>query len=94
MENNNQHQKYYCYSLFGDRSPIDMKKLEINGQKVDWNSTVMYLGITLNSKLNFSNHVTKTCNKARRIRFTLYAMLNQHSPLTYQNENNYPHDVY
>lgn len=67
MENYYKHQKYYSYYLW---------RQIINKQEIDWSFTVKYLGIILDSRLNFNNHATQTCDKARRIRAALFSMFN------------------
>lgn len=62
--------------LFGDKTLAYMQELKANEQVVDWTSSVI-LGITLESKFNFNNHVTETYNKARKIGAALYLMLNR-----------------
>jgi hypothetical protein len=67
--------------LFGDKQPDDICPIEVNGVAIEWSSSVKYLGIKLDAKLRFAQHVKETCTKARRIRAALYPMLNSHSPI-------------
>lgn len=66
---------------FGDRQTTDMSKININGHLINSSTSVKYLQVILDSKLNFSKHITSTYNEARPVRAALYTMLNLHSPL-------------
>lgn len=67
--------------LFGKKSNLDMKPLIINNQSIEWITLIKYLGVKINPKLTFSQHIKEICNKARGIRAAPYLMLCYHSAL-------------
>lgn len=55
--------------------------LELNNVQISWSNKVKYLGITIDHKLNFSNHVVTILKKATKIRGSLYPVLNKKCPI-------------
>lgn len=51
--------------LFGDKQPVNLRKIIINDHLISWGNSVKYLGVTLVSTLKFSKHITYIYNKAR-----------------------------
>jgi len=70
--------------LFSDKSVSDIEPIQINGQNINWQKSVNYLGVKLDSKLTFNQHIMESTNKARRIRAALYPILNYSSPVPVQ----------
>lgn len=62
--------------LFGDKSSEDITPIRIHGTEIKWSTSVKYLGLKIDSKLRFSQHVRETCTRAKHIRAALYPMLN------------------
>jgi hypothetical protein len=61
------------------RKTFPTLKILHKGQSISFQKTVKYLGVTLDPKLSFNNHITNSCNKAStRIR-QLYPILNAKS---------------
>ena len=57
--------------------------LSFNNLTFKWKPTVKYLGLTLDSKLLFKNHVEVAINKAQGISYSsLYCLLNRKSPVS------------
>jgi len=66
--------------LFGRTQKLNIK-LEINNNHITWSNNVEYLGITINYRLNFSNHAETIVKKATKIRGSLYPVLNKKCPI-------------
>jgi len=70
--------------LFGDKSALDIEPIQINGQNIKWQKSVKYLGVKLDSKLTFNQHIIESTTKAHRIRAALYPIFNYNSPVPIQ----------
>lgn len=46
--------------------------LTLNNHNISWNNSVKYLGVTLDKKLNFTQHINNQIKKANRIKYQLY----------------------
>ena len=55
--------------------------LTINGEAINWNHTVKYLGITLDEKLLYRNHINHSIGKAYAQLNRLFPLLNKKSKL-------------
>ena len=71
-----------------NKSPkrIPSKKLIIQGTEIEFAKTIKYLGITLDQKLNFKEHIASACLKANRCGRSLYPILNRKSKLNFKNK--------
>lgn len=58
------------------------RNLIINNTEIVWNEEIKYLGITLDSKLIFRNHVSHTIKKCNKFICSLYSLLNKKSVLS------------
>lgn len=67
--------------LFGDKKPTDVLPIHLNGHSIPWQTSVRYLGVSLDSRLTLAKHAKLTYNKARGIRAALYPMLGKSSPI-------------
>jgi hypothetical protein len=61
-------------------------RIVLNGQEVPWSSEVKYLGLTLDKRLTFASHTTKSIEKAERAFRILYSFLNRKSKLCLYNK--------
>lgn len=73
--------------------PFDNKRkrqptlnFECNGTTIDRSKSVKYLGVTLDSKLNFGEHITKSHAKASRCFGAVYTLLAPKSNLSIENK--------
>jgi len=66
--------------LFGRTQKLNIK-LEINDIQISWSKNVKYHGITIDHKLNFSNHVETIVKKETKIRGSLHPVLNKKCPI-------------
>lgn len=58
------------------------KTLKINGYNIPWSDGVRYLGVTLDSKMNWSKHVSKTRIRGAQLMGALSPILNRRSNLS------------
>lgn len=65
--------------LFDDKDHANLKCLKINGQGIKWSRSIKHLGIIIDSKLKFSQHVNYIHKKSPW--HPLHQMLNHHSPI-------------
>ena len=72
--------------LFTRRRPSVRQNVKINGSKVEWTDVVTYLGLQLDSKLNFGMHVKNVKNKCMAILLRLYPLLCRNSKLSITNK--------
>lgn len=63
------------------------KFIKINNTDIPWSSTTKYLGVTLDSRLTFSKHISDITNKAKITRAALYPILNSRSPIPAKEKN-------
>lgn len=61
-------------------------QLSLDGTKIPWTNTVKYLGMTLDSKLKFTQHISQARKKANQISGYLYPLMNKNSPLDKSNK--------
>jgi hypothetical protein len=61
-------------------------KLRVKGEKIDPQPTVKYLGVHLDSRLNFKQHLGKTKAKAEAALKTLYPLMARRSKLNVENK--------
>jgi len=66
--------------LFGRTQKLNTN-LELNNVQISWSNKVKYLGIIIDHKLNFSDHVKTIVKKATKIRGSLYPVLNKKCPI-------------
>jgi hypothetical protein len=58
-------------------------RIVIDNNSFSWKSPVKYLGVSLDSKLTFKNHIDDSIHKASGIAFSsLYSLLNRNSPVS------------
>ena len=53
----------------------DPPEVELDGVQIPWQSTVKYLGVTLDSKLRFKQHVNRKVDEAKRIQGLMWPLL-------------------
>ena len=58
----------------------------IQDQPIPWQKSVKYLGVNIDKRLRFTQHVNSTLQKARRARFSLLPLLRRNSKLNIQNK--------
>lgn len=68
--------------LFSHKQKQNSKKLIIQNTEIPWSNSIKYLGIHIDSKLNFSKHVKITINKTKYVRYQLFPILNHKSQLS------------
>ena len=66
--------------------PKDDVLIKMNNTPVQWSKEVVYLGLTLDSKLLFRQHVDKTVSKCSTIIKCLYPLINRRSTLSLKNK--------
>lgn len=63
------------------RRPKSLPDIDVN-----WSNCVKYLGVKIDSKLNFNEHIKHVCNKALQAMFLLYPIFNKYSHLSLKNK--------
>ena len=54
------------FTLFANKQPTNLPKLSFQGQEVPFTTTIKYLGVHLDNKLTFKEHITKICEKTKK----------------------------
>jgi hypothetical protein len=72
--------------LFTKRRPLDPKPLRFQNVTIPWSNTVKYLGLLLDSKLLFTNHLQTILHKATGNFLKVFPLLARDSPLTITNK--------
>uniref|UniRef100_A0A2S2N7M6 Putative RNA-directed DNA polymerase n=1 Tax=Schizaphis graminum TaxID=13262 RepID=A0A2S2N7M6_SCHGA len=67
--------------MFSNKPLYQAKTLHFENTQIKWSNTVKYLGVTIDSKLNFVNHIKTTLHKASEAKFSLFPLINKFSPL-------------
>lgn len=66
--------------------PADDIKIQLGGNLIEWSKEVVYLGLTLDSKLIFKAHVDKIKQKCTTLLKSLYPLINRKSKLNMKNK--------
>lgn len=74
--------------IFTKRRPVINEKVCFDGHYVDWSGSVKYLGLILDSKLTFTNHINYSTDKALKLLLKYYPLLNKNSVLIKDNKLN------
>lgn len=61
---------------------VPQRNLNLNNINIPWQSTIKYLGITLDKRLTFSPHIDQTIKKTKITVRNLYSLLNRKSILS------------
>lgn len=72
--------------LFTKRRPELKPEITFEKLKLPWVKNVKYLGIHLDSKLNFTFHTQKTIEKSTRALLNLYPLINKKSHISTENK--------
>ena len=62
------------------------KKITVNGNPIDWSTSVKYLGLTIDKNLNFYQHTIQTLKKVNWAKRLLFPLLNRRSQLSETNK--------
>lgn len=74
--------------IFTKRRPELTQEIVINNHDIPWMDCVKYLGVILDSKLNFTKHINFASDKALNLLIKYYPLLNRNSKLSYGNKLN------
>ncbi|KAJ1125033.1 hypothetical protein NDU88_003472 [Pleurodeles waltl] len=66
-------------ALFTRKQIKKHPQVRLNGEEIKWESSSSYLGVTLDCKLSWRNHIKKTCQKATNKLAALYPLLRMKS---------------
>lgn len=72
--------------LLTKRRPQINTMISVNGKNVEWSKKLKYLGLHIDPKLNFSNHIKHISVKAHQTMFRLYPLFNKRSSLSKNNK--------
>lgn len=68
--------------MFSNKSLYQSKTLHFGNTLIKWSNTVKYLGVIIDLKLNFVNHIKTTLHKASGAKFSLFPLIDKFSPLS------------
>lgn len=68
------------------RRPQFNSIIKVNGKNIEWSYNLKYLGLHLDPKLNFTNHLKQISQKAYQTMFRLYPLFNKRSNLSVSNK--------
>ncbi|ERL93526.1 hypothetical protein D910_10815 [Dendroctonus ponderosae] len=72
--------------ILKQKPPINTPKLMLNNTEIPLSKSLKYLGVIIDSKLNFIEHINKIITKGSQTAGILYPLLNQKSKLTLKNK--------
>lgn len=75
--------------MFSNKSKIDTPKIDMLDQKVKWSHSLKYLGVQIDWRLNFSQHIKKTVKKVKTAKAMLFPAINKNSSLNKHEVNNW-----
>lgn len=75
----------FPFNKSAKRNPTNI--LQHQNERIQLKKEVKYLGVTMDSKLNYKAHIEKTKDKATKCMRALYPMLNRKSKLSDKNKN-------
>ena len=55
------------FTLFANKQPTNLPKSSFQGHEVPFTTTIKYLGVHLDNKLTFKEHIAKICEKIKKI---------------------------
>ena len=76
-------------TLFTRRRPFVNNFVKIIGNALPWKSDVKYLGLYLDFKLKFNNHINKVDDQSLGLICSLFPFLNRYCHLNMFNKKNY-----
>ena len=82
---------------FSSRKSNNLENLVINDCRIEWQTCIRYLGVYIDKKLSFSNHISVLCNKISRLVGLIYRISSSLSPQTLRllyYSLIYPHLIY
>lgn len=65
---------------------LPQANLVLNGQELSWEKQVKYLGILLDPKVTYQNHLHFITSKVTKLFYVLYPLLNKKSYLSFENK--------
>lgn len=65
---------------------IPQNGISVNNAEIEWENNVKYLGLVLDPKLNYRDHVSYIVNKCNVLIRTLYPLINRNSTLSIDNK--------
>ena len=72
--------------IFTKRRPCIHRKIVLHNTEIEWTDKVNYLGVVLDQRLNFNEHIRKIVNKCTALLLTLYPLINKNSALNINNK--------
>ena len=74
------------YAVFNKKKRVPSIPLSVEGFEIPLLDTIKYLGILLDTKLTFRNHILKACEKAIKCGRAHFPLLNRKSTLNCKNK--------
>lgn len=62
------------------------RTIRYNNENIEWSSTIKYLGVVLDKKLKYKNHIDHIGEKTQKIIRCLYPLINRKSKLHFRNK--------
>ena len=67
--------------LYANKIPYHTKNILMEANTIKWSTKAKYLGVTIDSKLHFTSHITDTMNKTKAAKHCLFPVINKNSPI-------------
>jgi len=67
--------------LYANKIPFHTNNLQMEGNTIKWSTKTKYLGVTIDSKLHFTSHVTNAINKTKAAKHCLFPVINKNSSI-------------
>ena len=72
--------------IFTKRRPYVDDCISMDNHKIMWSNSIKYLGLTLDKRLTFANHINIIVQRATALLITLYPLINRKSKLSLENK--------
>lgn len=82
----NQNKTQTCFFTTRRTKQVPTEPLEMDSALIQWENRVKYLGVVLDKRLTFKDHINNVCKKVHKATRILYSLLNRRSRLNVSNK--------